>query len=449
MSQRPERVVHQDYVVRVRYSNALPPPPNPPKLLEIPGTGLAGGPYTTASYAAKLVRDQPVNIEADAELGMPIDLVGIPGVFDGDERAISTTPNAKLHPADRDLLKPLSALGKASVGGSVSFLRRTEYTASQAPQHLTNATPKDINKTRFAPKQKEQDTASREDPVNIIRHIVKGFDVAHPKDAYRGSDSTDNIRGASISDAEKRAWSNPTHPTKPKLQLLDAYPLLPDLDALPRPAYLTVKFQNNPLAPDRYDSRLDQAILRPIDDPVVQNTFQRRTAEWNPESGKPMPLPEYEYELFVPATDDEKVLRGIKRKFDVSDPDRDDEELYGDEVNMADERCFKYERVRTYEMYAQSGNPDNFYQDAVAVALHDAEGKGRLAKGAYYYPIIQRVSLRPKRRVKQLYTQANDDQIDVLNLRIGEFTAEDRAKMMEKKAELDPSFRMEHEAMPS
>jgi RNA polymerase II-associated factor 1 len=26
-----------------------------------------------------------VNIEADAELGMPIDLVGIPGVFDGDE----------------------------------------------------------------------------------------------------------------------------------------------------------------------------------------------------------------------------------------------------------------------------------------------------------------------------------------------------------------------------
>jgi hypothetical protein len=26
-----------------------------------------------------------LNIEADAELGMPIDLVGIPGVFDGDE----------------------------------------------------------------------------------------------------------------------------------------------------------------------------------------------------------------------------------------------------------------------------------------------------------------------------------------------------------------------------
>jgi RNA polymerase II-associated factor 1 len=73
----PARSYHQDYIAKVRYSNQLPPPPDPPKLLDIPGTGLAGGQYTSAGY---------LNIEADAELGMPIDLVGIPGVFDGDER---------------------------------------------------------------------------------------------------------------------------------------------------------------------------------------------------------------------------------------------------------------------------------------------------------------------------------------------------------------------------
>lgn len=90
MSQRPgEKVVHQDYIARIRYSNALPPPPNPPKLLDIPGTGLAGGQYTSAGYASRLARDQPLNIEADAELGMPIDLIGIPGIFDGDERGES------------------------------------------------------------------------------------------------------------------------------------------------------------------------------------------------------------------------------------------------------------------------------------------------------------------------------------------------------------------------
>lgn len=85
-SGRNERVYHQDYIARIRYSNTLPPPPNPPKLLDIPGTGLAGGQYTSAAFASRLAREQPLNIEADAELGMPIDLVGLPGVFDGDER---------------------------------------------------------------------------------------------------------------------------------------------------------------------------------------------------------------------------------------------------------------------------------------------------------------------------------------------------------------------------
>ena len=81
--QRQERVVHQDYIVRQRYSNALPPPPGAPKLLEIPYEGLSK--YTSPAYANRLIREQPPNIEADAFLGMPIDLVGMPGIFHGDE----------------------------------------------------------------------------------------------------------------------------------------------------------------------------------------------------------------------------------------------------------------------------------------------------------------------------------------------------------------------------
>lgn len=84
-SGRSERNIHQDYIARIRYSNALPPPPLPPKLLEIPNVGLASGQYTSTGFASRLAREQPLNIEADAELGMPIDLVGLPGVFDGDE----------------------------------------------------------------------------------------------------------------------------------------------------------------------------------------------------------------------------------------------------------------------------------------------------------------------------------------------------------------------------
>lgn len=95
-----QRVVHQDYIARIRYSNTLPPPPNPPKLLDIPGTGLAGGTYTSAGYAAKLAREQPLNIEADAELGMPIDLIGIPGVFEGDEKGMMPANTRSDHGAN-------------------------------------------------------------------------------------------------------------------------------------------------------------------------------------------------------------------------------------------------------------------------------------------------------------------------------------------------------------
>jgi RNA polymerase II-associated factor 1 len=76
---------HQDYIARIRYSNALPPPPFAPKLLEIPNSGLSSGQYTSSGFASRLAREQPLNIEADAELGMRIDLVGLKGVFDGDE----------------------------------------------------------------------------------------------------------------------------------------------------------------------------------------------------------------------------------------------------------------------------------------------------------------------------------------------------------------------------
>ena len=78
-----QHVVHQDYIVRQRYSNALPPPPGAVKLMQIPTEGISA--YTSPAYASRMARAQPINIEADALLGMNIDLVGLPGIFDGDE----------------------------------------------------------------------------------------------------------------------------------------------------------------------------------------------------------------------------------------------------------------------------------------------------------------------------------------------------------------------------
>ena len=85
---RTEKNYHQDYIARIRHENALPPPPGSPKLMDIPHDGLDH--YTSAGFASRLARQQQLNIEADAELGMPINLVGMPGIFDGDESCKST-----------------------------------------------------------------------------------------------------------------------------------------------------------------------------------------------------------------------------------------------------------------------------------------------------------------------------------------------------------------------
>jgi len=331
----------------------------------------------------------------------------------------------------------------------VSFLRRTEYTASQTPQHFANATSKDLNRLRNDPKRRKTTALNKDDPVNIIRNIAKGFDIAYPSDAFTGDDSTVNIRGAAPTDADIKAWSTPKHPSKPDVKLLDSYPVLPDLDALPTNGYYMVtKFVNNPFGvSDQYDQRLDTAIFRPIDDPQTQSDYQRKLAEWDADSSKPQPLLEFDYDFYVPT--ETAAVRGIKRKFDVNDPDNEDPELYTDDVNEGT-RGFKYERVRTYETYNQHGNPSNYYNDSVALALHDPESDvgvvpgaaKRLGKAAYYYPIIQRTALRPKRKIgRGAASQVDEERIDELNLTIGEFAEDDRARVLERRGDLDPSFK--------
>ena len=79
------RAYHQDYIARIRYSNSLPAPDMPPKMLNMPGEGISSEHYTQPGFASRLAREQALNIDVDAELGMPLDLVGMPGIFDGDE----------------------------------------------------------------------------------------------------------------------------------------------------------------------------------------------------------------------------------------------------------------------------------------------------------------------------------------------------------------------------
>ena len=442
-----ERGYHQDYIARIRYENPLPPPPGAPKLLNIPTEGLNY--YCSAAFSSRLVRQQPLNIEADAELGMPIDLVGMPGIFDGDEsckfnfdmsHSISTRANSlhvaiqaplaipPVHPKDKNLLRPLSELGKPKFNpAGYSFLRRTEYISSDAKARAeANANAaKSAAKSAGPPKARKPADTSKDDPMTILRSAVKGFDLANPEDAYTGPDNNTAIRGAVPSPAETEAWKRPKHPSKPDVKLLDSYPLKPDLDATTDSgAYMVTKFTGNPTAQTKArDTRMDVGILYPVESTQVPGT--------------------YNYEFFLPP--DDVAANKIKKKLDVNNPDRDDQSLYTHK-DTDGSGMFKYSHLRTYELNRQTNNSDQQYRE-VALALHEPDGTDGLEKGAYYYPISTKMQLKPQRNknLAQLGLASQtvndeDKKVDALDLVIGEPDVEELASRGAHRDAVDPDL---------
>ncbi|OLL26745.1 RNA polymerase II-associated protein 1 [Neolecta irregularis DAH-3] len=119
-----------DYIARFRFQNQLPAPPFAPKLIDIP-TPLSR--YTDTTYISDLVKRVPTSIDLDPELGMPLNLAALPGLFEGDESALYPLQNSQLDPKDQALLKDsdhISSVQRNPAG--VSFLRRTEYISSEA-----------------------------------------------------------------------------------------------------------------------------------------------------------------------------------------------------------------------------------------------------------------------------------------------------------------------------
>ncbi|MCJ1243161.1 hypothetical protein MMC30_000358 [Trapelia coarctata] len=393
-----QHVVHQDYIVRQRYQNPLPPPPGSVKLLNIPTEGLSA--YTSPGYAAGLARAQPINIEADAFLGMPLDLVGMPGIFDGDESSIQAplvTP--PVHPRDKNLLRPLKSLGvpKTEAAG-VSFLRRTQYTAEDNRRNPDGSSRK--LGTAAVKKRKPADV-SRNEPINILRDVIKGFDIANPEDIYRGPDGEAGVRGAVPTPAELEAWKNPTHPSKSHLKPVAFYSILPDIDATTDDSgYMVAKFSGLPTdITDHHDPKMDAAFLHPLELPADQVAeFQAKAQAYEADPAhNPAPAPPaFDYEFFLPH--DDITAENYKLKVNVENPNKDDPKLYTYNSHGGPENdSFRFEKVREYETGLQSANTAFPYQE-VALVLHDPAGSSsRLPKGAYYYSVVSKVQLKPRR----------------------------------------------------
>lgn len=365
-------MIHQDYIARIRYSNALPPPPVPPKLLDIPHHGLEF--YTSSSYASRLARQQPMNIETDGELGMPLDLVGMPGVFDGDESSIQAPAKAPpVHPHDRLLLRPLSTLGKPKTGASdVSFLRRTEYISSGVSKPKDSIFLKAGGNSANARRPERRKVASPEPgkgtPAWMKRCIEKSFSAAAAQLADR---------------------SRVKHPSKRNLKLVDAQPLLPDLDAFPDSgAYVAVKFQTNPVtSTDVYDSRMLSGLLLPIERNQTQEAAFEAAMKLHERDpvNNPRPNNMMDYNFFMP----ENVETGEKFRqcFDIDNPNNKDESLY-----TLDDGSFRFPHLRAYETAKETEMTHSTkYDEEVILAYNETD------KVVYYYPVMQRSVIRNQR----------------------------------------------------
>lgn len=366
-----------------------------------------------------------------------------------------------VHPRDKALLRPLSELGKPKYApGGHSFLRRTEYISSETGRARPDPSAfKNPVKPPVKPR-KPADT-TKDEPINVLRASVKGFDIANPKEVYGGPDNKDNIRGTPAAPAEVESWNNPKHPAKSGTKVLDAYPIVPDVDAITDSgSFMVTKFASNPTQSTTVrDTRMDVALLHPIEmKPEVAAEFKAKQAahEADPAHNPAAGDPQFSYDLFLPLS--EHSVKNIKKKFDVDDPEKDNDALYT-KKDKSGVGSFRYEHVRTYDTARQSGTPDHPYKE-VALALHDLElekksedtdigersqeaADGRLDKAAYYYPIAQKLQLKPRRNqnLAQLglasrTADGEDDKLDAVDLVITEPDEVEEARRAEHHAGL-------------
>jgi RNA polymerase II-associated factor 1 len=342
-------------------------------------------------------------------------------------------------------MRPPNALGKAHTNAAAAtFLRRTEYVTSSTTGGSKFESSNSANTMRLRRKRKTAET-SLDDPKNIARHILKGFNIAYPADAYNGQDNAENIKAAESTPEERMAWNKPKHPRNPNLKLLDSYPLLPDWDAMPDTgAYMVFKFTappiNNPLDPS-YDPRLDVAFLRPAGQTIEdQEKYLEEREAHKSDPTVPPPIPRYQFEFFLPS--DKGKVRGIKRNLTTHDPTNDAEIDFdiAEDDDGQPRKCFKYDNIRTYETSQQVGDPGDTYGDVVALALHDPEQHDneklrdtKMQKAAYFYPIIQRTSIRPRRPGRIDMTEELQ-KVDVIEA-AGKEPEDDRRQEYRKRAE--------------
>lgn len=365
-------------------------------------------------------------------------------------------------PADAQLLVPLEQLKNPSIkNANVSFLRRTQYITAVRGTEGVRVTPTSAKSRRLNDKSK----MSNEDPIYIKKHIIKGFDIAYPESRHTGEDTAERIKGHTPTKAETDAWANPVHPDNPKLKPVGFFPVLPDLQGFPDPGgFVQFKFDKIPIpaVSGKRDERMDVGILYPS--APEERICQEHAAKVALHKANPNLYPDpgaipWDYDLFLPESNNPTSTQKIKRSLDMSNPDRDDQDNYTHDDG--ERRFHRYDRIRTYATSSQTLNQDQKQRD-IALTLYDpaedsmAPSRPEVQKAAYYYPIISKTRLKPERTRKiakaglapSLSQTTREDQADQIHLRVRDPDEAEVYKRALHRAAVDPEYSKEMPPAP-
>lgn len=226
----------QEYIAKIRYKNDLPPPLLPPKLLKykiIPDEEVDSSQLITSLYTKTNVT--PL-IELDKDLGMPLDLLKIPGVLnDMDPKNLYGHENVKLQKEDRILLRDprVDRLIKTDMS-KITFLRRTEY--------ISNTTASKYDKKRLASSLDDDDDDRVLTPSQIVSKVESTFDCF------------------------TKEFEKIKHPIKKNVNAVKTWDLLPDTVSMDQ-NFFTIKLVGSAALNDVEKEKLSMstALFRPIE----------------------------------------------------------------------------------------------------------------------------------------------------------------------------------------
>ncbi|GAV56345.1 hypothetical protein ZYGR_0BB01220 [Zygosaccharomyces rouxii] len=342
----------QDYIAKIRYDNRLPAPLLPPRLLKYnvnPEEEADSSELITSLYTKTSVT--PL-IKVNEDLGMPLDLMKIPGMLDHmDTKYLYDFDGVKLQPEDRMLLRDpgVDKLPKTDIS-KVSFLRRTEYISTAITSHHHNQIEE--SKKRAASEMEEEEELLN--APQLLEKVENTFDCM-----------TNDL-------------SNLQHPVKKKLRAVKTWNLLPDTASMDQ-NYFLLKMVGSALLDkkEKESLALSTAIFRPV---------ELEEDEW--------------ISMYTTEPKDSDILGGEVEK-NLEDNLQEDPNA---------DKVYKFKRLRDFALkqVPPQGHSGSFGE--LSLVLNDEKGI------AYYKPLRSRIELRRRRVndvIKPLVREHNLDQINV------------------------------------